>query len=167
MQLQRLTYNLAAIAAIFLFLAVGNACAENVTDYNYWIGPTVSANPSPHLIDETGYNMTLSALWGDDVRNSTLDNFSGEGIIGGLTWPYNSIPGIFLMFIGFTLGIIMYIKLDGDLLIPSGILIITGILGAGSNLALNVHWEMITFCVAVIVLGFAGILYQLVVARDT
>lgn len=134
-------------------------------NYNYWLGPTQQPNPSPHLINNSGYNMTIEGLMGNDPRNATLGNFSGEAIIGGLTWPYNAVPGIFLMFIGFVLGIIMYIKLDGELFIPGGILIVTGLLSAGSSWAFNVPWEMIAFCTLAIVLGFAAILYQLVIAR--
>lgn len=139
--------------------------AEPGVDYGFWLGPTMPAGAVPHLVDNSSYGLVIAALMGNDIRNATLSNFSGERIIGGLTWPYNAVPGLFLMFVGFILGIIMYIKLDGELLIPGGILIVTGLLSAGSSWAFQVPWEMIAFCTFAIVLGFAAILYQLVIAR--
>lgn len=142
------------------------AQAQNATvDYYKWIGPTVNGTPSPMLINNSGYNMTWLALFGSDARNASLDNFSGEGIIGGLSWPYNTIPGILIIIIGFVLGIIMYVKLDGDLLIPGGILIMTGLLSGGSNWAFAVPWEMLLFSTIAVVLGVGAIIIQLILGR--
>jgi hypothetical protein len=146
--------------------------AQNVTDYYKWIGPTVNGAPSPMVIENAGYNLTWRALFGSggnnssiDARNASIDGFNPEGLIGGLTWPYNAVPGVLFIIIGFMLGIIMYIKLDGELLIPGGILIITGILSGGSNLAFAVPWEMILFSTIAIVLGIGAIILQLLLGR--
>lgn len=147
-------------------LIIGTAHAQSPTvDYYKWIGPTVNGTPSATMIDNTGYNMIIQALFGGDARNASLTKFDPEGIIGGLAWPYNAVPGILLVIIGFVLGIIMFIKLDGDLLIPGGILMLTGILSGGSNLAFAVPWEMILFSTLAVVLGLSAIIIQLVIGR--
>jgi hypothetical protein len=159
------------ILLFLTILATGQVMAQNVTDYYKWIGPTVNGTPSPMIIENAGYNMTWAALFGvdengtADPRNASIDNFNAEGIIGSLSWPYNAVPGILIVIIGFVLAIIMFVKLDGDMLIPGGILIMSGLLSGAGNLAMAVPWEMILFSTLAVVLGVGAMVIQLLLGR--
>jgi hypothetical protein len=143
-----------------------NVIADNDTNYTKWIGPTMAPNPSPHLIDSTGYNMTLLGLFGsNDTVNSTVDDINLMAMVGGITWPYNGIGPVVIMIIGFVIGIVMYMKLDGDLLIPGGILMLTGILSTGTAFAVKVPIEMLLFCTLSFICGVGVIVYQAVYGR--
>jgi hypothetical protein len=136
------------------------------TNYNKWIGPTEGADPSPHLISQDSYNKTLAALFGSDTRNSTLDSFNGMELIGGLTWPYNGIGPVVIMIIGVIIGIVMYIKNDGDMLLPCFILIGTGVLSAGTGILFQVPIEMVLFAGFACILGIGGLVYIAIMGRD-
>jgi hypothetical protein len=139
----------------------------NITGVNYteWIGPTVPPSATALLLDNTGYNMTINAMFGDanDTANATLDDFDGPGIIGGLTWPYNTAGPIVIIFVGAVIAIVMFIKYDGSIFIPSIVFIGTGLMSGASGLAFAVPWEMILFSMFLVTIGTVGLFYKAIV----
>jgi hypothetical protein len=60
----------------------------------------------------------------------------------------------------------MYIKNDGDMLLPCFILIGTGVLSAGTGILFQVPIEMILFAGFACILGIGGLVYIAIMGRD-
>ena len=130
-----------------------------------WIGPTSPPGATPPIINNTGWNLSVQALFGNDPVNSTVDNLNPSAFIGALTNPYLPIGPMFLLIVGCVVAMVIYIKNGGDLAIPSIILIGTGMLSGFSNITIGtpIVWMLFpAFCVG---LGLFAILYQILVGR--
>jgi hypothetical protein len=134
-------------------------------DYTSWIGPTIPPTATAPQLDNTGFNMTFNAMFGNanDTANATLDDFDGPGIIGGLTWPYNTAGPIIIIFVGAVIAIVMFVKYDGSIFIPSMVFIATGLMSGASGLAFAVPWEMILFSMFLVTIGTVGLFYKAIV----
>jgi MFS family permease len=117
-------------------------------------------------IDNPAFNQTLSAIWGNDTKNATLDDFDGPGIVGGLTAMFKGAAPVIVIVFGFLIAFVMYVKYDGSLLIPGMCFMATGCISGGLAYSWGAPIEMIVFCIFLIICGLAGALYEAIVGKQ-
>lgn len=158
----------AILGTWLLSLAIITDAQTPTTDYMKWIGPTwdPSNDPIP-TIDNPAFNNTLGGMGinSSDIPNSSINNFDGPSMIGGLTTMFTDIGPLVVIFFGIIIAYIAYVKYDGSLLVPGLTFIATGFIGGGMSISFGFPVEMSIFCVFVIILGVAGAMFEAVVSR--
>jgi PKD repeat protein len=137
-------------------------------DYNKWIGATIPPDQASLTISNPGYDQTLAALGinSSSPQDADLNQFDGPAIIGGLTTMFAAAGPIIAIIFGLVIAYIFFVKYDGSLFIPGLVLMATGAISGG--IAYSIGWpaEALMFCVACIIMGVAGALFEAIVSRS-